>query len=145
MRYKSKRGIGELILILFVGALLLLSLYACFAYGSRTLTLAFVLALLEAGMLYFYFFRTEYELGEDALIIRERPPFRSRRIPYAAMKNYRIGGRAGGRMGRLYDIYLICEESGKERFLILSPENRDDFVKNLRHRSGRSLEEDEVT
>ena len=144
MRYKSKRGIGELILILFIGALLLLSLYACFVYGSRTLTLSLVLALLEAGMLFFYFFRTEYELTEETLIIREHPPFRGRSIPYAAMKNYRIGGRGGGRMGRLYDIYLIYEESGKERFLILSPENRDDFIKNLRHRSGRSLEEDEM-
>ena len=139
MRYKSKRGIGELILILFIGALLLLSLYAFFAYHSRTLALALVLTVLEAGMLYFYFLRTEYELTEDALVIRERWPFRGRSIPYASMQNYRIGGRAGGRMGRLYDIYLIFEENGKERFLILSPENRDDFVKNLRHKSGQSL------
>jgi hypothetical protein len=144
MRYKSTRGIGELILICFVGALLLLSLYAYFAYQSRTGLLILVLALLEAGMLYFYLFRTEYELTEDALIIRERRPFKGRSIPYADMKNYRIGGRAGGRMGRLYDIYLIYTEGGKDRFLILSPENRDDFVKNLRHLSGRSLEEDEV-
>ena len=144
MQYKSKRGIGELILILFVGALLLLSLYAELVYHSRTRSLTAVLALAEAGMLYFYFFRTVYELTEDALVIRERWPFKNKRIPYAAMKNYRIGGRGGGRMGRLYDIYLIYEESGKERFLILSPENRDDFIKTLRHRSGRSLEEDEM-
>ena len=144
MRYKGKRGIGELVLILFVGAFLLLSLYVYFAYGSRTLTLALLLALTEAGMLYFYFARTEYELMEDALVIRERWPFKDRRIAYAAMKNYRIGGRAGGRLGRLYDIYLIYAEEGKDRFVILNPEDRDDFVKNLRLKSGRSLEEDEV-
>ena len=144
MRYKGKRGIGELILIVFIGALLLLSLYSLIVYHSRTLSLIIVLALLEIGMLYFYFFRTEYELTEDALIIRERRPFKSRTIPFADMKNYRIGGRAGGRMGRLYDIYLVYTEGGKDRFLILSPENKDDFVKELRHRSGRDLSDDEV-
>lgn len=144
MQYKSKRGIGELILIVFIGALLLLSLYVYAVYRSQVVTWIIVLALLEAGMLYFYFARTEYELTEDSLIVRERPPFKGRTIPYADMKNYRIGGRAGGRMGRLYDVYLIYAAGEKERFLIMSPENRDDFVKNLRLKSGRDLSDDEV-
>ena len=144
MRYKSKRGIGELILIVFIGVLLLLALYSLTVYHSRTGSLVILLAMLELGMLYFYFFRTEYELTEVALVIRERLPFKNRTIRYADMKNYRIGGRAGGRMGRLYDIYLIYTEGGKDRFLILSPENKDEFVKELRHRSGRDLSDDEV-
>lgn len=144
MQYKSKRGIGELILIVFIGALLLLSLYVYAAYRSQVVTWIIVLTLLEAGMLYFYFARTEYELTEDALIVRERWPFRSRTIPYDDMKNYRIGDRAGGRLGRIYDVYVIYAEGEKERFLILSPENRDDFVKNLRLKSGRDLSDDEV-
>ena len=144
MQYKSKRGIGELILIVFIGALLLLSLYVYAVYRSQVVTWIIVLALLEAGMLYFYFARTEYELTEDALIVRERWPFRSRTIPYDDMKNYRIGDRAGGRLGRIYDVYVIYADRKKERFLILSPENRDDFVKNLRQKSGRDLSDDEV-
>ena len=144
MQYKSKRGIGELILIVFIGALLLLSVYTYAVYRSRVITWIIMLALLEAGMLYFYFARTEYELTEDTLIVRERWPFRSRNIPYADIKNYRIGDRAGGRLGRIYDVYLIFTEREKDRFLILSPENRDDFVKNLRLKSGRDLSDDEV-
>ena len=144
MQYKSKRGIGELILIVFIGALLLLSLYVYAVYRSQVVTWIIVLTLLEAGMLYFYFARTEYELTEDALIVRERWPFRSRTIPYDDMKNYRIGDRAGGRLGRIYDVYVIYADRKKERFLILSPENRDDFVKNLRQKSGRDLSDDEV-
>ena len=138
--YKSKRGIGELILMLFLAVLLLLCLYSYFAYQSRVLSLALILGLTEAGMLYFYLCRTEYTLTEEALLVKEPRPFKSRTIPYTAMKNYRIGGRAGGRMGRIYDIYLIYAEGGADRFLILSPENKDEFVKELRHRSGRLLD-----
>lgn len=142
MIFKNKRGIGETILIAFMTLLLLLGLYSFFVYHLQIQLLLVIMVVAEAGLLYFYFFGTQYELTDDALILRERKPFRDKRIAYDTIRSYRIGGRSLGRIGRIYDLYLTYEESGKKHVLILTPEDRDEFVKELRQHCRRALDED---
>ena len=67
MIFKNKRGIGETILIAFMTLLLLLGLYSFFVYHLQIQLLLVIMVVAEAGLLYFYFFGTQYELTEGNL------------------------------------------------------------------------------
>ena len=134
MRYKSRRGIGELILLVFMSALALYTLYLNIFkdYHMLLLTVLLAAAALAQGAL--YYFRPEYELTEDALLIHEKKPLKDRQIAYADVVRYRIlGHRLGGleREREPKDILLVYRKGQREKSEIISPEEAGVFAEAI--------------
>ena len=135
MRVKSYRGVTELILLIVSAVLWLGSLGVGLLQDREVLRFTLILTPILLAQAYFYFMAPEFELTEEALLIHEKWPLKSKTIPYGDIESFRtVGHRLGSESRRESpkEIWLSYQAGGRKKRLILCPEDADDFAVLLR-------------
>ncbi|MBO4871811.1 MAG: hypothetical protein J5496_00130 [Lachnospiraceae bacterium] len=131
MKTRERRSIGELLLLIFIALLLLYSLYLNIFEHEDVKAFSIFASLILAVQAVLYYFRSEYELTEEALLIHERWPLRDKRIPYEDVVRYKIifyrmGSEARRKTPR--DVMLVYRKGKRGKSVMICPEDPDNFA-----------------
>ena len=141
MKTKGRREAFNLIVLIFVAFLALCSLYELLIKKEDVLTFVIFIWIVLIGEVLYFYFRPEYELTDDALLIHEKKPLPDRQIPYSDMVRYKIVEYKLGekRKGTAKDVVIVYRKKNRGRTLVISPEDASDFAVVI----GRALAKNE--
>lgn len=130
MRFSSRKSKWELILLVFMLLLFLYTVYLCLFVYHEIWSMVLILGLITACQGFFFYFRSEYEMTEQALVLHEKKPLKDKEILYEDIAEYRIVPRrlfGGDKPGLPKDIFIGYYKNDRKRSVILSPKDPEGF------------------
>ena len=140
MKFASRKRTWEVILLIFMLLLVLYTLFCCLFRDSEVWGLLAFLVLIAACQGALLWFRQEYEMTDEELIIHEKKPLKDKHIPYEAVTEYHLVFRRWffkDRPNLPKDVYLAYSSGKRKRVDIISPDDADGFVAEFKERRNK--------